>query len=85
MIIVYCLFLIVTMNNFWFTLTFAKKPMQALHEHVRIDIDVCILKPNFDGGKKKPQVVKWPAFKRTLCNVPYEIYAKVLLYSLVHI
>lgn len=49
----YCLFSIVTMNNFWLTLTFSKKLMQALHEHVRIDIDIRFLKPNFDGQKKK--------------------------------
>lgn len=57
------------LNNFWFTLTFAKKLMTA---------DIHILKPNFDGQKKKPQMVKWPPFKRTLCNAPYEMYGNVL-------
>lgn len=50
------------LNSFWFTLTLAKKLMQALHEHVRIDIDICILKPNFDGQKKIPQIVKMATF-----------------------
>lgn len=36
--------------------------MQALHEHVRIDIDIRVLKPNFDGKKKMPQVVKMATF-----------------------
>lgn len=55
------------------------------YEHVRLDFDLCILKPKFGGEKKKPRLVKWPRFKRTLCNVVNEMYAEFLYYSLVQI
>lgn len=84
------------LNSFWFTLTLAKKLMQALHEHVRIDIDIRILKPNFDGSKENATDSKnGHCFKghfvmllmkhmEISCSIPQVVFGRVYVWTFLY-